>query len=185
MMLIFEIMSIRLGSFFLFLMVIFTFSKSPSEVDINTEINWISFEEAVARTKENPKMILVDLYTDWCGWCKKMDASTFKNADVVSYMKENYYSIKLDAERKEDLIFRGDTFKFVQNGRRGYNQFAVALLDSKMSFPSFVALNEKVQIITVLPGFMEAPVILPILNYISDEKYLTIKYDDYLKTWKE
>jgi thiol:disulfide interchange protein len=70
-MLIFEIMSVRLGSFFLFLMLIFTFSKSPSEVDINTEINWISFEEAVAKTSQNPKMILVDLYTDWCGWCKK------------------------------------------------------------------------------------------------------------------
>jgi thiol:disulfide interchange protein len=52
-------------------MAIFTFSKSPSEVDINTEIKWISFEEAVAKTSENPKMILVDLYTDWCGWCKK------------------------------------------------------------------------------------------------------------------
>ena len=80
MMLIFETMSVRLGSFFLFLMAIFTFSKSPSEVDINTEIKWISFEEAVAKTSENPKMILVDLYTDWCGWCKKMDRDTYSRS---------------------------------------------------------------------------------------------------------
>ena len=62
---------------------------------------------------------------------------------------------------------------------------AAAVLDNKMSYPSFVAFNEKMQRITVLPGYMEAPQILPILNYIGEEKYLTTKYEDYLKTWNK
>ena len=47
------------------------------------KINWMSFEEAIARSKEDPKHIFVDVYTDWCGWCKKMDASTFVDPVIV------------------------------------------------------------------------------------------------------
>mgnify|MGYP003320091475 CR=1 FL=1 len=59
-------MRVYLGPFLLFFITIFTFSRSPSDSNTHTEINWISFEEAVARTEANPKMILIDLYTDWC-----------------------------------------------------------------------------------------------------------------------
>ena len=59
------------------------------------EIHWMSFEDAVAMTKNegNTKKVFIDVYTDWCGWCKKMDKDTFQNPEVAQYMQENFYMV--------------------------------------------------------------------------------------------
>ena len=107
-------------------------------------IEWLDFETAIERNKKEPKYIFIDLYTDWCGWCKKMDASTFVNADVAAYITEHFYAVKMDAEMKEAIAYNGQLFEYKQfNARSGYNTLAVSLLDSKMSFPSFVILDKK------------------------------------------
>ena len=67
------------------------------------EIQWMSFEDAVAMTQNegNTKKVFIDVYTDWCGWCKKMDKDTFQNPEVAKYMQENYYMVKFNAEGKD------------------------------------------------------------------------------------
>ena len=84
------------------------------------EVQWMTWEEAttLATTEENPKKIFVDVYTDWCGWCKKMDKDTFQNAEVAAYMSENFYMVKLDGEGKEPITYKGKTFKFVPSGKK-------------------------------------------------------------------
>jgi thiol:disulfide interchange protein len=46
-------------------------------------INWLSLEEASSLYESNPKPMFIDVYTDWCGWCKKMDASTFQDINLA------------------------------------------------------------------------------------------------------
>ncbi len=84
-----------------------TADKSQAEA---AEINWISFEEAVAAQKANPKKIMMDAYTTWCGPCKLLDKNTFQNADVVKYVNENYYAVKFNAEGNETVNFRGKKY---------------------------------------------------------------------------
>ena len=74
------------------------------------EINWMSFEEAIDAQQKNPKKIIMDTYTAWCGWCKKMDKETFTNKDVVNYINENYYAVKFDAEGNDVVNFKGNSF---------------------------------------------------------------------------
>ena len=74
----------------------------------NEGIRWMSFTEAMAKRQTEPKKIFIDMYTDWCGWCKKMDASTFLEPKLVEYMNKNYHCIKFNTE-KEGPIKIADT----------------------------------------------------------------------------
>lgn len=117
------------------------------------EITWLTWEEAVQENAKNPKKIFVDVYTDWCGWCKKMDKEVFTDKSVVNYMNQNYYCVKLNAEQKETIKYKGKEFKYVTAGRRGYNSLALALLNNQPSFPSFVILNPQEQVVKRLIGY--------------------------------
>ena len=172
------------GSFLLFLIIIFTFSKIPSDFDINSEINWISFEEAVARTEVNPKMILIDLYTDWCGWCKKMDRDTYSRKEIVSYVNEKFYAVKFNAEGSQEVNFRGYTFKFVPSGRKGYHELAAALTQNKLSYPTTVFMNEEFQIIQPIPGYLDARSFDVISRYMGDGKYKNIGWEEFQESYQ-
>ena len=170
--------------FLLLFTIIFTFSKSPSDSYINTEINWISFEEAVARTEVNPKMILIDLYTDWCGWCKKMDRDTYSRKEIVSYVNEKFYAVKFNAEGSQEVNFRGYTFKFVPSGRKGYHELAAALTQNKLSYPTTVFMNEEFQIIQPIPGYLDARSFDVISRYMGDGKYKNTGWEEFQKSYQ-
>src|SRR5210317_2561338 len=73
----------------------------------NNSIHWLSFEQAVElQTQEgNSKKIFIDVYTDWCGWCKKMDKNTFNHPVIAELLNTKFYAVKFDAESKEPVNF--------------------------------------------------------------------------------
>lgn len=144
------------------------------------KIQWMDFEEAMAACSANPKKVFVDVYTGWCGWCKRMDQTTFQDPAVVKYMNENYYAVKFDAERADTVRFMGHAFVpgVSQFGRKPTHQLAAAMLQNKLSYPSYVIFNEKQQLIQVIPGYQEAKNFLPILHFFAEDAFLT-------KTWKD
>jgi thiol:disulfide interchange protein len=103
--------------------------KPPAE----GTVKWITFEEAVKKSKVEKRPVFIDVYTDWCGWCKVMDKNTFNDPEVATLLNEKFYAVKFDAEQKEDVVFNGTTFKFVPSGSKGYHQLAAALLNNQLS----------------------------------------------------
>ena len=133
-------------------------------------IQWMTWEEATEANKENPKKIFVDVYTKWCGYCKKMDKTTFLDEAIIKELGENFYAVKLDAEQRENIMFNGSDFKFVPNrGRNGVHQLAYALLDGRMSFPSFVLLDEEFSRIMVSPGYKKVDQLKKELEFASKD----------------
>ena len=55
------------------------------------EITWLNFEQVAELNKKNPRKVIVEVYTDWCGWCKKMDKTTFQHPEIIKYINQNYY----------------------------------------------------------------------------------------------
>jgi thioredoxin-related protein len=154
-----------------------TKDKSVQKTD---KLKWYSFEEAFQLNKKKPKKVLVDIYTDWCGWCKKMDAETFTNPTIVDYLAKNYYCVKLNAERKDTIIIDGVTFVNPNpEGKRSTHQLAVDLLKGQMSYPSYVFLNEKSEWLTVVPGYHPAKEFEPILHYFGDNAYVKTAWGDF------
>lgn len=137
------------------------------------KVEWISWEDAVALTQNegNTKKVFVDVYTDWCGWCKKMDKDTFQNPEVAAYMKENFYMVKFDAEGKDAIDYDGRTFKYVPSGRRGYHELAAALLQGRMSYPTVVFLDENLKMLSPVPGYQKVEPFLQIARYFGEDIY--------------
>lgn len=127
--------------------------------------------------------MLVDLYTDWCGWCKKMDKDVFANPAVASYISENFYAVKFNAEQRADVVYDEHTFKFdPEIGRRGAHQLAYTLLDGRLSFPSIVYLDESRNRITISPGFKPAAKYVNELSFVAGEHYRNGTYQAYLSS---
>ena len=145
------------------------------------DIKWISWEEAVelSKTDAKPKKIFVDVYTDWCGWCKKMDQNTFQNPEVSKYMQDNFYMVKMDAEGKDPIEYQGKTFKYVPSGRRGYHELAAALLQGKMSYPTVVFLDESLNMLSPVPGYQQVEPFMQIAKYFGDNIYKDKDWQSY------
>ncbi|MBO0341683.1 MAG: DUF255 domain-containing protein [Bacteroidota bacterium] len=145
------------------------------------DIQWISWEEAVelSKTDAQPKKIFVDVYTDWCGWCKKMDKNTFQHPDVSKYMQDNFYMVKLDAEGKDPIEYQGKTFKFVPSGRRGYHELAAALLQGRMSYPTVVFLDEQLNMLSPVPGYQQVEPFMQIAKYFGENIYKDKDWESY------
>jgi thioredoxin-related protein len=147
-------------------------------------VKWMSFEEAVSKGKKEKKKIFIDVYTDWCGWCKVMDRQTFSDPEVARLLNEEFYPVKFDAEQKEDVVFDGHTFKYVASGKGGYHELAAALLQNKLSYPTVVFLNEEFQMIQPLPGFRKAEEFHKIVKFIGEDHYKSTSFDDFQKTYE-
>jgi len=167
--------------FILFLFTVLLVNTTSAQ-----EVKWLSWSEAaaLATTEENPKKIFVDVYTDWCGWCKKMDKDTFQNAEVAAYMEANFYMVKLDGEGKEPIEYKGKTFNFVPSGRKGYHEFAAALMGGKLSYPTTIFLDEEMNMLSPVPGYQKPEPFLNIAKYFGDDIYKDKDWKTYSKNGK-
>jgi thioredoxin-related protein len=150
----------------------------------STSVQWLTWEQMVPLMEKNPKKIMVDVYTDWCGWCKKMDANTMTNSVIVSLLSKHFYAVKLDGEHKKDIVFKGRTFKFVPSGYRGYHELPAELMNGKMSYPTLVFLDEEFGIIQALPGYQDPKSLEPVLNYFGKNLYKTVTWEGFKSQFK-
>jgi thioredoxin-related protein len=145
------------------------------------QVKWYSIEEAVALNKKQPRKMVIDVYTDWCKWCKEMDAKTYSNPVIVEYLNKNFYAVKFNAEQKADVVLNGKTYKYVANGSRGYNQLAAELLSGQLGYPSTVFLDEQTRLIQPVQGYIKAREFDGILRFIGGDIYKTKKWEDFQK----
>ena len=106
---------IRALKYTFFFLIISTYSSAQKSSTHNGPINWLTLEEADSLYKIQKRPMFIDVYTDWCGWCKRMDASTFKDPTVAAYLNANFYPVKLNAETKDTITFNGKTYTNTQS----------------------------------------------------------------------
>lgn len=158
-----------------------TFSSTSKD-----EIQWVSIEEAAKLSQQDGKKILVDLYTDWCGWCKRMDKTTYEDPKIVSYINENYHAVKFDAEQKGDITVGGITYTYLSDvGRRGVHELAAKMTNGRLSYPSTVFFEPNLNIITNVPGYQKADDMIVILSFLAEDAFKKdISWDAYQQAYK-
>lgn len=165
---------------FLLALSFFTFSTSYT-FPPNEKVKWISVADMQKAYKVTPKPILVDLYTDWCGWCKVMDKETYRNPKVVSYINKNYYAIKLNAETQSTFDWDGKTFSY--NHQYRVNELAAYLAKGQLSYPTTVLLPAPNAQPSPLAGYIKPSELESPLKYFGDGVYKTKTYNEFLKTF--
>lgn len=175
---------ITAGLFAIIMIGLLSMAPHPAVVPETNTVKWMTFEEAVEKSKTEKRKIFIDVYTDWCGWCKVMDKKTFNDPTVAKLLNEKFYPVKFNAEQREDVVFNGTTFKFIEYGGRGTHQLAAALLNNQLSYPTVVFLDEDFKMLLPLPGYRQAPEFHKIAQFIGEDHYKTQKLEDWETAYK-
>jgi thioredoxin-related protein len=142
------------------------------------EINWMSFEQAITAQKKNPKKIMVDAFTKWCGPCKMLDKNTFHNPDVVAYVNTNYYAVKFNAEGNEIINFKGKTYSnpnFNPNKKGRNSSHELAVYYGVRAYPTILFIDEKSDFIGPLVGYKTPKQLELFLKIFKNDDYKKIK----------
>lgn len=155
---------------------------SMSFTSIAQQINWLTFEEALALQKKNPKKIMMDVYTNWCGPCKMLDKNTFQNGDVAKYVNDNYYAVKFDAEGNEKINYKGNSYinksykPEMASRRNSVHDLTHALQVN--AYPTIVFFDEKGDMIFPLRGYQEPGQLELYLKMFLKDKHKEMKTQD-------
>lgn len=147
---------------------------------VDRKIKWMTLEEAEAAAKKDPKPIIIDLYTDWCGYCKRLDVYTFSNREIAKYINENFYPVKFNAEGTKVVRFRDVDYAPQAMGKT--HQLALALTNGRLSYPTLVYLVKNY--IVPVPGYYSPSQLEVYLHFFADGSYETVPFEEYQKNFK-
>ena len=153
---------------------------------VREKIEWLSLAEAQARQTARRKPILIDLYTNWCGWCKVMDKKTYARPELARYITENFYPVKIDAESRELMTWQGRQFTYNANAR--IHNLAIFLTRGQLSFPQTIFIMPSDGEPQAIPGYLEVKDMELLLKYFGEGHYGKLAFSDFQKkfspSWK-
>ena len=187
---------LTIGLAFVWIMVFSCAQKNVVDQNLKTsekipttnpdKLEWLNLEQASVKLQNQKKPLLIDLYTDWCGWCKVMDKKTYTNPDLIKYVSEKFYPVKLDAETKETLSWNGKQFKFSNDYR--VNEFAVYLAGGNLAFPTTIIIPTDGSGPQAIPGYLKPEEMELVLKYFGEGYYGKTPFQEYQQqfkaTWK-
>ena len=133
---------------------------------------WRSWDSGLPAAAASHRPVLVDVYTDWCGWCHRMDATVYSRPDVRSYLDSKFVVVRLNAESNETVHYGGQTM----------SARALASAFNVSGYPTTIFLDSGGQHLANVPGYLEPEKFLQLVHYIGDGHMdRGTSWDDYLK----
>jgi thioredoxin-related protein len=162
----------------IFLVSFISLSKAQNE---NGLVNWLTLKEAQEKNKEVKRPFLVDIYTDWCGWCKHMMKTTYSNPGLANYINTNFYPVKFNAETKDTIEYNGKIYKPTSPQPKTPHELAIKFLGSSLSYPSTIFVTNNFEYNLLTQGYLEDKKIEPLLVFMVENAWQTSVFDDFNK----
>lgn len=147
---------------------VMVFSEVLMAQNQQTEINWISFEEAVklAEADEQPKKFLFFMEADWCTLCKKMKKEVFPDSEVQGMIDDNFYAVRIDIESDETITYNGKKWTKEELSKE-FGLYAT---------PTIIFLDSDQSLIGNKPGYMDKPEFMELLSFVADGEYTEAEF---------
>ena len=145
----------------------------------NGLVNWLTLKEAQEKYKSNPKPMLIDIYTDWCGWCKHMMKTTYSNPNLAAYINNFFYPVKFDAETKDTIEYNGVVYKPTSKAPKTPHELAIKFLGNSLSYPSTVFVTNNYEFNLLSQGYLDEKKIEPLLVFMVENVFKSAVYDDF------
>lgn len=144
-------------------------SSDKSAPDDSTGFRWRDLGAALEEAKQAGRPIVVDVYTDWCGWCRRMDRDTYSAREVRSYLADTFVPVRMNAEASSRVTYKGDEVSY----RQVASNFRVT------SYPTTVFLDSDGTYIVAASGYMKPRDFLTVLRFIGDGHYKKKSWEQY------
>lgn len=148
-------------------------------------VKWMKLEDAMKAYEKQPKPIIIDFYTDWCGWCKRMMQTTYSNQGLAAYINQNFYPVKFDAEGKDTIEYLGKKYAPLGVGQRMTHALAAKMLQNKLMYPTTLFLNnfDKTKsdfaLSMLAAGYLDEKKIEPMLVFALENAFRNSSFDDF------
>ena len=146
-------------------------TPEPPAEDLAPMLEWPSFPEALSAAGESDKLVIIDIWSRTCGWCRKQQTEVYTRPDLQSYLLETFELGRLDIDQDSDtLSYRGYTLSS-QMLSAGFGGTAT---------PTTIFLEPDGTYITRLQGFHAYEDFFDVLKYIGSESFREMSFEDFL-----
>jgi len=134
---------------------------------------WRTWDAGLAEARKTGHPVLVDVYTDWCGWCKRMDRDVYSRPEMIDYLSRNWVVVRIDAEANTPAHYQGhETTEAQLAGQFGVN-----------SYPTTVMLKPTGDHMVNVPGYFPAGDFKTVLRFIAEgHMERGERFEDFKKT---
>ena len=143
--------------------------KPAAKPGAEQPMRWREFGPGLAEAKSTGKTMMVDVYTDWCGWCKRMDRDTFAKPEVQRYLEKSFVPVRMNAEANTSVHYQGEDYT--------YRDLATGFRIT--GYPATLFLGSDGKHLATAPGYMGASDFLTVLRYFGDGHFKKQTFQEY------